>query len=444
VLPFCFSGCLEPPAPPAAPAEPAAARSSQPLDSERLVVFRNAGRSLLSRSVWEMAAEEAEAGLRLLETSPTNRPELEADLWEILGQARLEQLRYAEARAAFSRQLLLLPALRQDSNEVGATCLQRLAVAFSREGKLSEAKEPLTRALVIRRALNSPPSVVGDTLVELANVAWRTGDDREAQRLISEAMAMTHPGGEADDKVIFRAQVMLAESLASRGDPSGALTPYAVAAAAAGRHETTLSADEITALMRIATTQSQLTRVQDQVETLKRAIAVAERTNDLSLVDVVVALAVAYRHGGSPEQAEALYQRYQVIKRRLHVLERRLEDDAEEPAVEHLSASALAPGRSRTPEHEVANAAIIVGSMRPGFRTCYEGGLRKAPGLRGAVRLLIHVESSGAVETVSAHAIGIPLDVVDCILEQAGVRQFDAPVGGSTKILLPVRLVPQP
>jgi len=407
------------------------------------VEFRNHARNLLNIKVWDKAAEEAEAGLRLLEVSKMNRPEVEADLWEILGQARLEELRYAEARAAFNRQLSLLPALGEDSSEVGATCLQRLAAGFSREGRFSEAKEPLARALAIRRRLPSPPSVVGDTLVELANVTWRVGDNREAQRLISEAMAMTPSGSEAGDKIIFRAQVMLGDSFASEGNPNGALAPYAVAAAAAGRHEPTLSADEITALMRIATTQSQLTRVHEEVETLERATAIAERAKDLGLVDVVVALAVAYRQSGNPERAEALYERYQVSKRKLHVRERRFEDDAEEPA-EHRGTSAEAPGHSKPLEPQVANAAMTVAAMRPGFRACYQAGLRENQELRGGVSLSIHVEQSGTVETVSAHTIGIPLGVVDCMLLRVGAAHFDAPVGGSTSILLPVRLVPRP
>lgn len=57
---------------------------------------------------------------------------------------------------------------------------------------------------------------------------------------------------------------------------------------------------------------------------------------------------------------------------------------------------------------------------------------------------MIRIERPGAVETVSAHTIGIPVGVVDCMLLHVGTAHFDAPASGSMSISVPVRLVREP
>ena len=87
----------------------------------------------------------------------------------------------------------------------------------------------------------------------------------------------------------------------------------------------------------------------------------------------------------------------------------------------------------------VPNAGAIVAGMRAGFRRCYNLGLLENPDAQGSVRLSISVGPGGEVSGVSASPSGnLPSSVVSCVRSRAGAATFDAPVGGSAVVNVPV------
>jgi hypothetical protein len=93
----------------------------------------------------------------------------------------------------------------------------------------------------------------------------------------------------------------------------------------------------------------------------------------------------------------------------------------------------------------VPNAGAIVARMRAGFRRCYNLGLVDHPDAQGSVRLSISVGPSGEVSGVSAAPSGnLPGSIVSCVRNRAAVATFDAPVGGSAVVNVPVSFVKLP
>ncbi|MCA9599526.1 MAG: AgmX/PglI C-terminal domain-containing protein [Myxococcales bacterium] len=94
---------------------------------------------------------------------------------------------------------------------------------------------------------------------------------------------------------------------------------------------------------------------------------------------------------------------------------------------------------------DVANASAVVAGMRAGFRRCYNLGLLDHPDAQGTVRLSITVGPGGEVRGVSASPSGnLPSSVVACVRSRASVATFDAPVGGSAVVNVPVSFLKLP
>jgi hypothetical protein len=266
-------------------------------------------------------------------------------------------------------------------------------------------------------------------------------------------MQLLKPGVEEDDGVVFPLQITLAESFRYERNLNAALLPFGTAVEAAARHEPAMNRREVEALERLAATLAELGSDAESVRTLQRALSAADAVPafDATRLELVVALVFAYGKTGEQARASELLARYQVVTRTLRVGEHAFENGILESRV---PLHALMPSMPQPPPPQpprgtptksgtISDASRVVAGMRKGFRECYQVGLNNDPQLHGTVRLTLRVDQPGTVGTVSAEAIGLPEDVVDCVASAAGAGQFAAPDGGSAVIQVPVTFVKQ-
>jgi hypothetical protein len=97
-----------------------------------------------------------------------------------------------------------------------------------------------------------------------------------------------------------------------------------------------------------------------------------------------------------------------------------------------------APGAVST-----SDAALVVASMRPGFRACYQRFPPPDPRAFTAVRLTLRLDCLGAVRSILAEARGLEWKTVDCVVGRAAASFFPPPAGGSAQIQIPVTFVRQ-
>jgi hypothetical protein len=106
------------------------------------------------------------------------------------------------------------------------------------------------------------------------------------------------------------------------------------------------------------------------------------------------------------------------------------------PANVPTSAPTAAPSAAPAPHPTSAGpallapnvAAVVHAQIEPEATRCFEKGLKAAPSQAGSVVLVIKVEPSGKVASVSAGADGaLSVDTVDCIQWVAKRTEFDPP-----------------
>lgn len=156
---------------------------------------------LYSRHDFEGAAREARRALAVNER--------DAHAWGVLGDARLEVGRYADARAAYERML----QLGQDLH-----ALARRAGLKSVEGDVEGAIADLARAIEEGRASGRPRESVAWAQWQLGNEHFSRGDLGRAEASHAAALA-TFPG-------YYRATAGLAQVRAAQGQLEAAVVLY--------------------------------------------------------------------------------------------------------------------------------------------------------------------------------------------------------------------------
>ena len=95
---------------------------------------------------------------------------------------------------------------------------------------------------------------------------------------------------------------------------------------------------------------------------------------------------------------------------------------------------------------ELPDAPGVVAGMSPGFRRCYNLGLRNEdPTMKGSVRFTVKVGPNGGVMSVSGASSGtITPGVVGCMRNRISSAQFAPPASGGATLVIPVTVIPQP
>jgi hypothetical protein len=96
---------------------------------------------------------------------------------------------------------------------------------------------------------------------------------------------------------------------------------------------------------------------------------------------------------------------------------------------------------SAAPSGTVSNAAKVVGSLRSGFRACYQQELETAPDRAGKVRLTLRVDAQGNVRDVTLAPEGNLGSTLACVKALAQAAKFAPPEGGNAVIAVPVTFV---
>jgi hypothetical protein len=96
------------------------------------------------------------------------------------------------------------------------------------------------------------------------------------------------------------------------------------------------------------------------------------------------------------------------------------------------------PGPTET---ALPGATAVVAGLRPGFRSCYNAGLRVEPNMAGRVMLNARVASNGEVADASASSnAGLSEGVVQCLLKRLRTAQFEPGHPGAS-VSVPVNLL---
>ncbi|WP_437958855.1 AgmX/PglI C-terminal domain-containing protein [Sorangium sp. So ce119] len=104
--------------------------------------------------------------------------------------------------------------------------------------------------------------------------------------------------------------------------------------------------------------------------------------------------------------------------------------------------SVLAPGTGELQPEAIAAAAA---EALPAWRSCYEAALAGAPALWGRLAIRFHVTDSGAVDEAFEVESRFPDErLTRCVLRRARALTFPAPEGGDLRVVVPLRLSPDP
>ena len=89
---------------------------------------------------------------------------------------------------------------------------------------------------------------------------------------------------------------------------------------------------------------------------------------------------------------------------------------------------------------DLPDAGGVVGSMRGGFRACYNRGLGEDPTMKGSVRITASVGPNGEVRSAVPSVGGGNLSstVVSCLAARVKSAQFSPPSGGGATLVIPI------
>jgi tetratricopeptide (TPR) repeat protein len=327
--------------------------------------------------------------------------------------------------------------------------------ALAHAGKPSQAETPLQLAFQSASALTpANPSLLSEVLAELASCLVQLNRSAEAQPLIHEALPLVPHDTLDGAKREFQLQMILAESYRYEKRDEFAVAPFRAALAVTTRPQ--FEADMVKqctdASTRLARTLDGLDRHAEASETLEQALQVAQRhaqAGDSYRLSVL--LAVSQIQLGKLGQALTLLQSIGAKGRGLHRSDMTYYDV---PLEEFMAAPAapqgppapvahVAPMPPPQPTHApgVPNAALRVAEMREAFQRCYLAALSADPRVEGSTRVVIKVGADGSVTESKALGVGVPVEMVECILRRAVSSSFDPPDGGSAVIVVPVSFV---
>jgi hypothetical protein len=347
------------------------------------------------------------------------------------------------------------PAASSDKDIASVRRLLDRGKALARAGKLDQAETPLQLAIQGASALTPPnASLLSEALAELASCLVQRKQPAEAQPLIQRALPLVARDTLDGAKREFQLQMTLAESYRYQLRNEFAVAPFraAIAAAARPQFEADMMDRFIDASTRLASTLSALDRHVEATETLEQALQATQssaRAADSYRLSVL--LAASQMRAGRVSEALTLLRS---VGAKGHGLRRSDETFYDVPIEEFMPESgaprsdraaappaAAMPSQPPTNTPAVSSAALRVAEMRDGFQRCYVSTLAADRGVEGSARIVMKVGADGGVTESKALGVGLPVEMVECILRRAMTGGFDPPAGGSAVIVVPVTFV---
>jgi len=359
------------------------------------------------------------------------------------------------------------PALARKATTIGPSSSTEVAgirhlldegKALLRAGKPEQAEMSLQMSVQSASALSSDnPSLLSETLAELASCLVVGKHPAEARPLVERALPLVPRGTHEGTYREFQLQMILAESYRYEKRAEFAIAPFRAALAVVRRPE--FEADFVgqhtDASTRLAKTLQELDRYPEAAETLDRALQVTRKNGQTAdSRRLAVQLAFIQMRLGKLEEALALLKTIGAQGRRLQRSGMKFSDVSIEefmakppssksnaPAAPAAPAVKPAPPLTQTPA--ASTAALRVAEMREGFQHCYAAALAADQQVEGSSRIVINVGADGTVVEARALGVGLPVDMVDCMLRRAVAGLFDPPDGGSAVIVVPITFLKQ-
>lgn len=100
------------------------------------------------------------------------------------------------------------------------------------------------------------------------------------------------------------------------------------------------------------------------------------------------------------------------------------------------------PSSAEQSSGNVANARDVVAGMGAAFRRCYNQALQVDPSVIGQARLTARIGPDGRVVSVApSGVVGLPENMVACLMARVNSAQFAPPAGGGATIVIPVAFI---
>ena len=323
-----------------------------------------------------------------------------------------------------------------------------------RSGQSQRAELSFQQAVQLASALTpSDPNLLSEALAEQASCLVVLERPAEARQLIQEALPLVQRGTLEGQKREFQLQMTLAESYRYEERDEFALAPFraALQASSLAQHERELVGRHTEASSRLAVTLQRCGRHAEAAQALEQALVMARRNAQVADSSrLTVQLAFSYLQLHEVARAVTLLQTIDAHGRRLRTSDMTFSDVAleeflpERPVPDGNAPAPPAPMPPATATSPtVTNAARRVGEMRSDFRYCYHAALTTNGQLQGASRIVIKVAADGRVAEAKALGVGVPVEMVECLLRRAVASQFDPPEGGAAIIAVPLTFVKQ-
>lgn len=116
------------------------------------------------------------------------------------------------------------------------------------------------------------------------------------------------------------------------------------------------------------------------------------------------------------------------------------------PAPSTAAASSAMPSDPGRPNSgNLANAQAVVAGMGAEFKRCYDRTLQDDPSVIGSATLVARIGPDGRVVSVSpSKVIGLPGNLVACLVICANSAQFAPPEAGGATVVIPLSLRSEP
>lgn len=326
--------------------------------------------------------------------------------------------------------------------------------ALVRAGKMTEAVTPLQQAIQAAYALSPRDAgLLSEALAELAGCLVQAKAPAEAQALIQQALPLVARDTLAGTKREFQLQMTLAESFRYQKRDEFAVAPFRAAIAVATRpqFEADMAGRCVEASTRLADTLASLERHEEATDSLAQALKVTRRhARAADSHRLSVLLAASQIRLGKTNEAFALLRSIGVKGRGLRRSDMTFYDV---PIEEFMPAAAVPqstptaapaapiPAAQSSNTAAVSNAALRVAEMRDDFQRCYQSTLADDRRVEGSARVVMKVGADGSITETKALGVGLPVQMVECILRRALTDGFDPPDGGSAVIAVPVTFV---
>ncbi|MEJ2604428.1 MAG: tetratricopeptide repeat protein [Gammaproteobacteria bacterium] len=273
-------------------------------------LFENAS-PFASKGEIVSAVDLLEEGTREIEQL-SDQPELQAELYRVMGESFSMLGNYGEAIPALERSR----ALHENNGNADtldyADTLQQLGEAQRLAGDLDEAETNTRRSLAIRqKILGTPDSLVAFTIGRLGNIYYQKRDRETARDTLERALTMKRELGEEDDAEFADILGNLGITLDSLGEYDQAETVIEAAIELSLAHEGEMHPNTIVRISNLGLVYMRQGRLEEAVRQFERCLVASRKVwpaNHPSVARNVRNLASAQKQLGNFSESITLYR----------------------------------------------------------------------------------------------------------------------------------------